>query len=314
MAAEIPRLHLERVTRRFGALVVTNNLSLQVAAGEIYGVIGPNGAGKSSLIRMINGQLRADAGRIQLDGKDVSTLAPAARCRAGIATAFQIPQPFGGMSVYENLLVAAAHGGGRREVYCRAHCAELLHRTGLLARANHAAATLNLVDRKRLELARALASGPKLLLLDEIAGGLTDEEIPALLDIICPLRGEGVTVFWIEHVVHALFAAIDRLLVIDFGTHVAEGDPRTVFARFRARFSQRSVQPHDLSLVAQSLSKNNLLRRCSGSSRRVPPPGFRIVGLAFNQDCPDHPRMRIGDCHQGFVIAQPHSQLHHPTL
>jgi branched-chain amino acid transport system ATP-binding protein len=230
VAAEVSLLRTEGLTRRFGALVVTNELSLQVAAGEIYGVIGPNGAGKSSLIRLINGQLRPDAGRILLAGRDVTALAPAARCRAGIATAFQIPQPFGAMSVYENLLVAAAYGGGRREADCHGHCAELLRRTGLRARANDAAAALNLLDRKRLELARALASGPKLLLLDEVAGGLTDEEIPALLDIIRPLRTEGVTVLWIEHVVHALFALIDRLLVIDFGARVAEGDPREVFA------------------------------------------------------------------------------------
>ncbi|MFM2288912.1 MAG: hypothetical protein RL684_2055 [Pseudomonadota bacterium] len=229
MPADVPRLQLQGITRRYGALVVTSDLSVSVAPGQAYGVIGPNGAGKSTLVKLINGQLRPDAGRVLLDGIDITSLGPEQRCRAGIATAFQVPQPFGGMSVYENLLVAAAWSTGRSERDCRAECVALLERTGLVAQADRDAGALGLLDRKRLELARALACKPRLLLLDEIAGGLTDHEIPALLQIIRPLAAQGITVFWIEHVVHALLAVIDRLLVIDFGTWVAEGEPRSVF-------------------------------------------------------------------------------------
>ena len=230
MPADAPRLQLQGVTRRYGALVVTSDLTISVSPGEAYGIIGPNGAGKSTLVKLINGQLRPDAGRVLLDGKDITAFGPEQRCRAGIATAFQVPQPFGGLSVYENLLVAAAWSTGRSERECRADCLALLERTGLAGQADRDAGALGLLDRKRLELARALACKPRLLLLDEIAGGLTDQEIPALLSIIRPLREQGISLFWIEHVVHALLAVVDRLLVIDFGTWVAEGEPRSVFA------------------------------------------------------------------------------------
>ena len=229
MTASAALLELAGVTKSFGALKVTDDLSFTLARGEALGVIGPNGAGKSTLLKLINGQLRPDQGAMYFEGRSLAKEPPERRCRAGIATAFQIPQPFGAMTVFENLLVAAAFAGKRRESECRDRCAEILRRTGLLREADRAAEQLKLLDRKRLELARSLACHPTLLLLDEIAGGLTDQELPQLIDIIRSLRAEGIAIFWIEHVVHALLAVVDRLLVIDFGAVVACGEPQAVF-------------------------------------------------------------------------------------
>ncbi|NJO38367.1 MAG: ATP-binding cassette domain-containing protein, partial [Rhizobiales bacterium] len=195
---------------------------------EALGIIGPNGAGKSSLFNLITGTIQADAGAVRLDEVDVTHLPARQRCRMGMGRSFQIPHPFETMTVYENLAVAACYGGGRREAEAKDVCVDVLARTGLLPKANQLAGTLSLLERKRLEMARALATGPRLLLLDEIAGGLTEAECHELVGTIREVHEAGVTIIWIEHVVHALTAVVERLVALDFGKVIAEGRPDAV--------------------------------------------------------------------------------------
>jgi branched-chain amino acid transport system ATP-binding protein len=223
-------LALHRVSKSYGALKVTDGISLAVNAGETLGILGPNGAGKTTLFNLISGDVRCDAGRVEYEGRDVTRLAPHQRCRGGIGRSYQVPQPFGNMTVFENLVTAASFGGGQPERQAWQTAREVLDQTGLLAHANKAAGGLTLLDRKRLELARALATRPKLLLLDEIAGGLTEHEATQLVDELRRIKSQGVTMVWIEHVVHALLALADRLFVINFGQKLAEGEPRAVMA------------------------------------------------------------------------------------
>jgi len=221
-------LALDSVSKSFGALKVTDNITLAVDRGETLGILGPNGAGKTTLFNLISGDVRTDAGRVSFDGRDVSREPPHRRCRLGIGRSYQIPQPFGAMTVFENLVAAASFGSQRpeRDTYDRA--VEILRETGLLSKANRLAGSLTLLDRKRLELARALATNPKVLLLDEIAGGLTEHEAKELVEEIHRIKAQGVTMVWIEHVVHALLAVADRLFVINFGQKLAEGHPEAV--------------------------------------------------------------------------------------
>ena len=221
-------LRLEGLSKTYGSLRVTDDVSLSLAAGQTLGVIGPNGAGKTTLFNLIGGDVAPDAGRILFGGAEVTRTAPHLRCRRGIGRTYQVPHPFSGITVFENLLVAASFGGGVRERDATAPCAELLALTGLEAKANQAAGSLTLLDRKRLELARALATRPRLLLLDEIAGGLGEREALALVDTVRAIAARGVTIVWIEHVVHALLAVATRLAVLDFGRVIADGEPRQV--------------------------------------------------------------------------------------
>jgi branched-chain amino acid transport system ATP-binding protein len=221
-------LQVDGLTRRFGAVTVADATSFALANGEALGIIGPNGAGKSSLFNLIGGNLRPSAGSIRFDGQDIGALPPEARCRLGIGRTYQIPRPFGGMTVFENLLVAAAFGTRLSAHDAQAHCAAVLDRTGLRRRANDPAGNLTLLERKRLELARALAGRPRLLLLDEIAGGLTEGEAKALVQTVQAVQAEGVALIWIEHVVHALLAVVQRLMVIDAGKLVMDGEPQAV--------------------------------------------------------------------------------------
>jgi branched-chain amino acid transport system ATP-binding protein len=223
-------LTLDRVSKSYGALKVTDDISLSVAHGETLGIIGPNGAGKTTLFNLISGDVRVDNGRIVFAEQEITELRPHARCRRGIGRSYQIPHPFTGMTVFENLLVAAAFGGSLSESHAEPFCVEVLERTGLAAKANQLAGSLTLLDRKRLELARALATRPKLLLLDEIAGGLTEHEAKELVALIQEIKATGMSVVWIEHVVHALAAVADRMLVIHFGTKLAEGEPGAVLS------------------------------------------------------------------------------------
>ena len=224
-------LALEKISKRFGAVVVANGIDLSLGSGEALGIIGPNGAGKTTLFGMITGTVPPDAGRVLFDGRDITRETPERRCRSGIARSFQIPQPFGGMTVFENLVVAAAFGGGKRESDVYAGCAELLGRCGLGDKANRPAGSLTLLDRKRLELARALATQPRVLLLDEVAGGLVEHETAALVELVKQVRASGVSIIWIEHIVHALIAAVDRVAVLHGGALIAEGDPGEVIRR-----------------------------------------------------------------------------------
>jgi branched-chain amino acid transport system ATP-binding protein len=225
-----PLLELRQVTKSFGKVVVADGLSLSIGDGEAVGMVGPNGAGKTSLFGLISGDLAPSSGEIRFGGTTVTRLDAAARCRLGIGRTYQVPRPFSGMSVFENVLVAAAQGGRLRGRASRLRALGVLERTGLLRDGNTPAGRLGLLQRKRLELARALASGPRLLLLDEVAGGLTDAEVAELVVIVAAVRAEGVAVLWIEHVVRALTSAVDRLICLASGKFIGDGPPREVLA------------------------------------------------------------------------------------
>jgi branched-chain amino acid transport system ATP-binding protein len=221
-------LALHAVSKAYGALKVTDGITLAVTQGETLGILGPNGAGKTTLFNLISGDVHVDAGRVEYEGKDVTALKPHQRCHAGIGRSYQVPQPFGNMSVFENLVTAACFGAQEHEQQAWETAHEVLAQTGLMPHANKPAGGLTLLDRKRLELARALATRPKLLLLDEIAGGLTEPEARQLVEELQEIKARGVTMIWIEHVVHALLSLADRLFVINFGQKLAEGEPRAV--------------------------------------------------------------------------------------
>ncbi|MEP2783381.1 MAG: ABC transporter ATP-binding protein [Pseudoruegeria sp.] len=221
-------LELDCVTKSFGAVTVADNLSYSVQKGEALGVIGPNGAGKTSMFNLITGTLNPNAGAVLFDGQNVTGMNAAKRCRAGMARSFQVPQPFSGMTVFENAMIAATQAAGLKGAEAEVFCLEILEQTELLGKANTLAGGLTLLGRKRLELTRALCAKPKLLMLDEIAGGLTEAECTSLVQTIKDIHARGVTIIWIEHVVHALLAVVDRLIVIDFGKKIAEGNPQTI--------------------------------------------------------------------------------------
>ena len=223
-----PILTLKSVSKRFGAIVIANGIDLQVNEGEALGILGPNGAGKTTLFGIVTGTVAPDSSHVVFRGEDITGLTPDKRCRKGIARAFQVPQPFGGMTVFENLAVAAAFGRNKSERDVYATSIEIIERCGLTSKINRAAGTLTLLDRKRLELARALATGPQLLLLDEVAGGLTEQECHALIALIKDIQASGLTIVWIEHVIHALTAVVDRVVVLHGGAFIAEGDPQAV--------------------------------------------------------------------------------------
>jgi branched-chain amino acid transport system ATP-binding protein len=225
-----PLLQLDRVTKRFGRVVIAEDLSLTVGPGETVGIVGPNGAGKTSLFGLISGDLAPGGGEIRFAGHTVTKLDAAARCRLGIGRTYQVPRPFGDMTVFENVLVAAQQGGGLRRRASYAAAVETLDRTGMSGQANVPAERLGLLQRKRLELARALATRPTLLLLDEVAGGLTDPEVAQLVEIVRGVSAEGTAVIWIEHVVRALTAVVSRLICLAGGAFVGDGDPATVLA------------------------------------------------------------------------------------
>ncbi|MFE3838214.1 ABC transporter ATP-binding protein [Pseudogemmobacter sonorensis] len=223
-------LSLQGVSKSFGALKVTDDVGFALEPGEALGIIGPNGAGKSTLFNLITGNLRPDRGRVLLDGRDITDETPMQRCASGIGRSFQIPQPFGHLSVYENLLVAARFGGGLSAGDAPTQCMDILRRTGLARMADRKAGGLPLLDRKRLELARALATRPRVILLDEIAGGLTDAECVELVATIRAIHAEGTAIIWIEHVLHALTSVVSRLMVLNFGRMLMIGAPEAVMA------------------------------------------------------------------------------------
>jgi branched-chain amino acid transport system ATP-binding protein len=223
-------LELDKISKSFGRVVVADGMSLTVGAGELVGIVGPNGAGKSSLFGLIAGDLRPSSGEVIFDGQPVTRKDAAARCRLGIGRTFQVPKPFGAMTVFENVLVAVQQGASVRRRQSLAAAASVLEQTGLAADANSPAERLGLLSRKRLEVARALATSPKLLLLDEVAGGLTDPEVVQLSDIVRQVSATGVAIVWIEHVVHALTATVSRLLCLAGGAIIGDGDPAAVLA------------------------------------------------------------------------------------
>jgi branched-chain amino acid transport system ATP-binding protein len=225
-----PLLALAGITKRFGRVTVADGLSLTVDDGQALGIVGTNGAGKSTLFSMISGDLRPDGGAVTLRGRDVTGLGTAARSRLGLGRTYQIPRPFEHMTVFENVLVAAQQAGEARGRAGHERAIDVLERTGLLRHVNVRAGRLTLLQRKRLELARALGGGPSLLLLDEVAGGLTEPEVEELVRIVHALRADGLGVIWIEHVVHALTKTVDRLICLAAGRIIADGTPEAVLA------------------------------------------------------------------------------------
>lgn len=223
-------LELRQVRKSYRDTVVIPGLDLAVSEGAFVGVIGPNGAGKTTAFGLISGGLTSDSGQVFLDGQDITALGADGRCRAGIARTFQIPQPFQAMTVYENALVGASFGGGLRGRAASDAARTALESCGLAAIANRPAGALSLLMRKRLELARAIATQPRLLLLDEVGGGLIDAELHELLTLVQRLHANGTTVLWIEHLVHALVSVVQRLVVLADGRLLADGTPADVIS------------------------------------------------------------------------------------
>lgn len=230
MTAEGPILVAQGLHKRFGALVVLDGVDLAIGRGEAIGIVGPNGAGKTTLLSVLSGAQPPNAGSISFDGDEVTSLSAPTRCRRGLVRTHQIPRPFSGMTVFENVYVAAGQGGGFSREQSYERVTDSLSICGMLKVANRPAESLGLLDRKRLELARALATGPTLLLLDEIGGGLTDAEASELVDTIKQLRMRGIGIVWIEHIVHVLLKVAERLICMDAGKVIADGEPQTVLA------------------------------------------------------------------------------------
>ncbi len=239
-------LELDHVTKRFGRVVIADDLSLTIGSGDAIGIVGPNGAGKTSLFGLISGDLTPGAGQVKFDGRIITRLDPAARCRLGIGRTYQVPRPFTDMTVFENVLVAAQQGGGQRRKASYAAAESAMERTGMTASANTPAGRLGLLARKRLEIARALATGPSLLLLDEVAGGLTDPEVTVLVEIVRGVNAEGTAVVWIEHVVRALTSLVSRMACLYGGTFIGDGTPAEVLNQPQVREVYFGADP-DLS-------------------------------------------------------------------
>lgn len=218
------------IYKRFGALTVLDGVNFKLAANEAVGIVGPNGAGKTTLLSVLAGAYPPSGGAVYFNGADVTSFDAAQRCRLGIARSHQIPRPFGGMTVFENCIVAATTGGGLSGQGAYQTCVDLLELCRMLHIANRRAETLGLLDRKRLELARVVATEPRVLLLDEIGGGLTDEEANELVETIQALRGRGLAIVWIEHIVHVLVRVVERMICMDAGRIIADGKPETVIA------------------------------------------------------------------------------------
>ena len=217
------------VRKEFGGLAALDGVDLEIGPGDAIGIVGPNGAGKTTLLNVLAGTTLPSKGSVVFRGVDVTRARADARARMGISRAHQIPRPFGGMTVFENCFVAASTGAGLRRKEAYARCLEVLELSGLSGVADRRADTLGLLERKRLELARAIATNPEVLLLDEIGAGLTDAEAAELVTLINHLRtDDGIAVVWIEHIVHVLVQGVTRLICMVSGRVLADGEPATV--------------------------------------------------------------------------------------
>lgn len=225
-----PLLLAQGACKNFGALTVLDGVDFAVRQGEAVGIVGPNGAGKTTLLAALSGSLPLSAGRIDFQGHDVTHLNAARRCRMGVARSHQLPRPFAGMTVFENVLTAALHGGGFGQQDAYERSVDAIALCGMLPVANRRAEALGLLDRKRLELTRALATNPRVLLLDEIGGGLTDGEAAELVETIRSLQRRQITIVWIEHIVHVLVQVARRLVCMDAGRIIADGTPEAVLS------------------------------------------------------------------------------------
>ncbi len=235
MTLSSPVLQSDGISKSFGAFTVLGDISVSIARGEIVGVLGPNGAGKTTYMNLLTGTLTPTTGSVRLTGEDVTKLDTAARCRRGLARTHQVPKPFLAMTVFENVLVAVKHGACTPQKNGAALAWEVLEETGLADMANRRGETLGLLDRKRLELSRALATNPKVLLLDEIGGGLTVPEGDRLVDLIRKIHARGVTIVWIEHIMRLLTQTCNRLICMAEGHIIADGTPSEVMAAERVK-------------------------------------------------------------------------------
>lgn len=221
-------LSADRLVKRYGSLRALDDVSFHVRDGEAVGVVGPNGAGKTTLFGALAGTFPVNDGTIAFDGVPITYASAEARNALGIARTYQVPRPFLGMTVFENVLVAAQAGGAARSSEATDLAADVLERTGLMRLANTPAAATGLLDRKRMEVARAIATRPRVILLDEIGGGLTEAELLQLIALIDSLKASGMTIVWIEHILHALLKVVTRLVCMAEGRVLAEGDPQEV--------------------------------------------------------------------------------------
>ena len=221
-------LTVNKITKEFGRLRAVDGLSFNIKEGEILGIMGPNGAGKTTVFNLLTGAFRPENGSIIFKGRDITHESPAKRCHLGIGRTYQIPCPFDKMTVYENLLVGAVHGGSLSEKLARERVLDILDLIGLYSLKDHLSGALPLLNRKTLELGRSLATQPDLILLDEIAGGLTEKEVRQVLEIVRRVREMGVTIAWIEHILMMMSEGVDRLLIIAEGKELQCGDPANI--------------------------------------------------------------------------------------
>lgn len=226
-------LSVDGVAKYFGGLAALSDVSFSVTRGEVVGLMGPNGAGKTTLLNVVAGEYRPDAGRIVFRGRDITGLPAHAICRLGMARTYQIPQPFVTLSVRENLLVSAVFGRGLRRSSAEVEDESIFELVGLTEKKETLAENLPILSLKKLELARALARKPDLLLLDEVAAGTTEQEIPRVLETIRRIRETGITIIIIEHVMKVLVNVVDRILVLDKGMKICEGKPGDVMCDAR---------------------------------------------------------------------------------
>ncbi len=223
-------LTVSHLQKNFGQLKAVDDLSFEVREGEILGMMGPNGAGKTTVFNLLTGVVKPDKGTILFKGKDVTHASPAKRCHLGIGRTYQVPCPFDKMTVFENLLVGAVHGGKLTEGRAREEAHDILELIEMSAHKDHVSGELSLLNRKRLEMGRALATQPSLILLDEVAGGLTEGEVSKVLDIVRKISKKGISIVWIEHILMMMSEGVHRLLVIAEGRWLQCGDPKVVMS------------------------------------------------------------------------------------
>ena len=238
-----PLLRAAGLQKRYGQLKALDDVAFHINEGEVVGIVGPNGAGKTTLFGALAGTFPVNGGSIAFAGNDITHQSAETRCLTGISRTYQVPRPFVGMTVFENILVAARAGGSMPKDEAIARTSIILGQTGLMDIANKRAAEIGLLDRKRLEVSRALATSPKIILLDEIGGGLTEAELVQLVELIGELKASGMTIVWIEHILHALLKVIDRLVCMAEGRVLAEGDPQDVMADPEVRAAYLGSDP-----------------------------------------------------------------------